>query len=387
MNTIFAQRIKAVSILLLLLATPALALAHALGQSYLFLKVGEQSVSGRLEIPTADLGKALELDENGDGEVTAEEVSGAEGRIEAYLQDRFRILDDAGVSLPITYQDFDTLEIEVATYLVARFTVQPGAGVPDVLNIEYSAITHIDSDHRGWLIVEENAKTGLAGNHATVSLIFGPHSQRQDLDLLVDPTPATWRKFIWEGMWHIWIGLDHVLFLIALMLSAVVYRKDGLLKPVARFSSAFTNVVKIVTLFTIGHSITLALSVLGLVTIPSRAVESVIAFSVFIVAVNNVYPIVKKHVWWFVFAFGLFHGLGFASVLSELMLGQVSKTKSLIGFNLGVEMGQIAIVLVVFPVLFAIRNSKFYVPGIVTVGSALIAVVALWWSVERAVGM
>lgn len=373
-------------VLLIFFTGIELAAAHALGQSYIFLRVGDQSLSGRLEIPTDDINRAIGLDLNGDAVVSANEVNQAQDRIRSYLTERFRVYS-ADQPLRIDYAQFETLDIEVSNFLVAHFRIPMHASIPNALDIEYTAIHHTDSDHRGWLILEENAKTGLKGNHATVSLIFGPHAQRQKLNLMIDPTPATWKKFIWEGTWHIWIGLDHVLFLIALVITAVVARQNGSFQPVVHFRTAFINVLKIVTLFTIGHSITLTLSALGMVTIPSRAVESVIAFSVFVVAINNIYPIIKKQVWWFVLAFGLFHGLGFASVLNELMLGQISKMKSLIGFNLGVELGQITIITIVFPLLFLIRNAKVYVPVVVTGGSAVIAAIALWWSVERAAGL
>ena len=360
--------------------------AHTLGQSYIFMRIGDQSIQGRVEIPILDLDRAASLDISSEGVISDAEVTEARVKIEDYLQKNFRI-SSSGKSWPMHYSDIELLEIEVADYLVAQFTVGMDGVVPDVLDIEYSAIHEVDSDHRGWLIIEENEKTGLRGNHATMSLIFSPQNQRQQLNLLIDPTPVTWRKFIWEGVWHIWIGLDHVLFIIALVITAVVTREQGSFRPVARFSTSFMNVIKIITLFTIAHSITLSLSALGLVTVPSRAVESVIAFSVFAIAVNNIYPVVKKQVWWFVFGFGLFHGLGFASILNELMLGQTSRIKSLIGFNLGVELGQLAIISVLFPLLFLMRNRRLYVPGVVTGGSAIIAVMALWWSVERATGL
>lgn len=108
------------------------------------------------------------------------------------------------------------------------------------------------------------------------------------------------------------------------------------------------------------HSVTLSVAALGYIAPPSRLVESLIALSVVIAAMNNIYPIVTRRIWLVAFGFGLIHGFGFAAVLQELGLPRGALALSLFGFNLGVEIGQLAIVSLFFPLGFSLRNKGFY---------------------------
>ena len=140
---------------------------------------------------------------------------------------------------------------------------------------------------------------------------------------------------------------------------------------------------KIVTAFTVAHSITLSLATLGVVTLPTRLVESAIALSVVAAALNNLDPVVGGRRWVVAFLFGLVHGFGFASVLSDLGLPQGALLLALVGFNLGVEVGQLAIVAAFLPVAFLLRDTAFYRRGVLVGGSALIVLIAAVWLVER----
>ena len=137
------------------------------------------------------------------------------------------------------------------------------------------------------------------------------------------------------------------------------------------------------TAFTAAHSVTLSLATLGFVELPSRWVESAIAASVVLAALNNLWPIADSRLWVAAFGFGLVHGLGFASVLRDLGLSGGSLWPSLLGFNLGVEAGQLAIVAAFLPLAFVLRGSLFYRRYAVGAGSIAIALVATVWLVER----
>jgi hypothetical protein len=143
-------------------------------------------------------------------------------------------------------------------------------------------------------------------------------------------------------------------------------------------------VLRIVTAFTVAHSITLSLATLGLVSLPSRWVESAIAASVVLAALNNIWPLFQARRWSVAFVFGLVHGFGFASVLADLGLPQGVLAVALVGFNVGVELGQLAIVAVFLPLAFALRRSLFYRRGLLLGGSWLIALLAAVWFLERA---
>ena len=135
-----------------------------------------------------------------------------------------------------------------------------------------------------------------------------------------------------------------IFVLIALILPAAMIRRERHWEPVTEFNSALFYVIKIVTLFTIAHTMTLSLAAFRVIDLPSRLVESVIAISIAIAAIDILFPIFKKKIAWVVFIFGLFHGFGFASGLSTTGMPRVELPWALLWFNIGVEIGQLAFV-------------------------------------------
>jgi hypothetical protein len=190
--------------------------------------------------------------------------------------------------------------------------------------------------------------------------------------------------YLREGVWHIWIGFDHILFLLSLLLPSVLMRSGDHWEPAPSLRRSLLEVLKVVTAFTLAHSITLSLAALQVISLPSRWVESTIAASVVFAALNNLKGTIEKRRWVMAFVFGLVHGFGFASVLADLGLPQDALVLALVGFNLGVEVGQMAIVVAFVPIAFGLRTTEFYRRGVITVGSILVAIVAGWWFVQRA---
>ena len=153
-------------------------------------------------------------------------------------------------------------------------------------------------------------------------------------------------------------------------------------RGVDKFKPAIIYVITIITFFTISHCITLSLAALDIFNLPSRFVETLSALSIGLAAWHNIKPIFKKD-WLIAFGFGLFHGFGFASVLGDIGLSGEFMVLSLLGFNLGVELGQVAIICVIFPILFYLRTTKHYA-RILVYGSMLLIVISMYWFVERA---
>jgi hypothetical protein len=149
---------------------------------------------------------------------------------------------------------------------------------------------------------------------------------------------------------------------------------------------ALINILKVVTAFTLAHSITLSLAAFDILRLPGRLTESVIAASIIVAALNNIFPRVTEGRWRIAFAFGLLHGFGFASVLADMGLPTGARVVSLVAFNLGVELGQLAVVLAIMPLAYAVRASAFYQRTVMQWGSLAIAAVALLWLVQRAAG-
>jgi hypothetical protein len=213
--------------------------------------------------------------------------------------------------------------------------------------------------------------------------IIGPDHPQRTFELAGHSRWAAFRDYLRHGIWHIWIGYDHILFLLALLLPAVLSVCNGVWTGQARFGRVVQDVVAVVTSFTIAHSITLTLAALGLVRVPAIWIESAIAISVMLAALNNIVPLVERRRWALGFAFGLIHGFGFASVLGELGLPQDARLFALVAFNLGVEVGQLAIVGIALPLAFALRHTTLYRSGVRIAGSAGVAALAAIWFFQR----
>ena len=171
--------------------------------------------------------------------------------------------------------------------------------------------------------------------------------------------------------------------MLTLLLTTVLVVQGKQWVPIKDFKSACIKTLKIVTLFTIAHSITLSLAAYGLVSLNSALVETIIALSIIVVALNNIFSRFNSHAWIWIFLFGLFHGLGFASVMADLQFRAVNLSKILVMFNIGVEIGQVVIVLIAFPLLFILRKSPYYRKLVVIPLSVLAILLAGFWVFER----
>ncbi len=361
-------------LLVFMLCWCAVAHAHKPSDSYLTLKVEGDKIAGQWDIALRDLDFAIGLDANGDGAITWGEVRARHAEIAAYALARLQLSSD-GKPCATSATEHLIDDHTDGAYAVLRFTAQCAAAI-HTLRARYSLFHEIDPQHKGLLRLE------YQGNSSTG--IFSPEKADQQFSLVEPDKLTQFVDYVREGVWHIWIGFDHILFLLALLLPAVVVREQKKWQAVAAFKPAFWSVLKIVTAFTLAHSITLTLATLGVISLPSRWVESTIAASVVIAALNNVFPLFAERRWVMAFVFGLIHGFGFASVLTDLGLPQGALILSLVGFNLGVEVGQLAIVTVFLPMAFALRHSWFYRRLVLLGGSVIIAILAMIWLVERA---
>ena len=367
--------------LLLPLLSQHSAWAHKPSDSYLTLRAaGGNNIDIRWDIALRDLDYVLQLDRDDNGVLTWGEVRQRTEDITRLAMQRFTLTAGGSSCKLVNASDLQLDKHSDGTYAVLSLSAQcPTLNAP--LKANYTLLFDVDPSHRGlvqWIAPVPAGETGIAQ-----ALVFANESAEQTLALTAASAWQTLRQYAADGVWHIWIGYDHILFLLSLLLPAVLVRRAGQWDPAPTLRGSFVETLKVVTAFTLAHSITLSLAALQIVSLPSRLVESVIAASVVIAALSNLRGTISKRRWVMAFAFGLIHGFGFASVLADLGLPQGALVLALIGFNAGVEIGQLCIVAVFLPIAFYLRATRFYRVGVLTGGSLVVALLASWWLVQR----
>ncbi|WP_340107000.1 HupE/UreJ family protein [Rhodohalobacter sp. 8-1] len=381
---------KKILLILSLLIIPNLAEAHNPGQSYLYFSTYQDRIEGDFQAKAQEWNEALGT--NLPKIFTVADLEAILPQIKKYILENVSVSSELGVhAIQFTEVDILTETASLGTFSRIYFRLHNITNIPEKLEVTYNMFFENDSSHRALLLQAYNWKAGILDNESVYSAIFTPGNTTQDLDL---SKATTWNGFISMvkmGIWHIWIGIDHIFFLVALALPAVVTRlpkRKSVIevftqwKGVEKFKPAFWYLVKIVTFFTIAHTITLSLAALGVISLNARIVESIIALSIALAALHNIIPIFKHKEWLIAFGFGLFHGFGFAGVLAEKGLSGEYMALTLFGFNFGVEAGQLLIILMFFPVLFLMRKTNAYSYSVIFASAALI-VLSLIWTYER----
>lgn len=354
---------------------------HQLSTAYLKLSTTEQSDSldAQVQLQFYDLERAIGVDSDLDGELRWHEVLQNQSRINAFL---LRNLTFGQGQQGCNVQVEDNLRVDNhfnEGYLVIHFVVQCPSNISQQsFQIDYRGIFKQDPNHKILINIE-----GLSEDpDELISALIDKNSQQFMLNPGENYAYQTFVTYLYQGIVHIFIGIDHILFLVVLMMTCVLYRSENRWLPRQGFKSVMKTAAWIVTAFTLAHSITLTATVLGWISPSSRWVEVAIALSVLVTAINNVWPLIIR-MGWVTFGFGLMHGMGFASVLTELGLSTEHQFISILAFNLGVEVGQFAILLFVLPVLYVLRNKRFYLPFILRAGSLSIGLIALVWTIQR----
>ncbi|MBI3777135.1 MAG: HupE/UreJ family protein [Gammaproteobacteria bacterium] len=358
---------------LLMFALSVPAFAHKSSDSYLRIDAQQARITGTWDIALRDLDFALTLDADGDGALTWDEVRVARARIFDYAFARLQLKSDIS-TCPIDANDVLIDNHSDGAYAVLRFNADCAHTI-DTLGIDYRLLFELDMQHRGLL--------RLTANGASQSAVFGPATRAQKFSLATGAAVSGFDSYVRLGIEHILTGIDHLLFLFVLLLPAVLSRANGAWRSVELLSPVLIGITKVVTAFTLAHSLTLALAVFGIVQLPPVLVESAIALSIIAAALNNLWPLFAEKRWMLAFGFGLMHGFGFSGALTDLGLAREQLASALLGFNLGVELAQLAFVALVVPTVFALRRRLPYVRAVLAPGSALIALMGVVWLLER----
>jgi HupE / UreJ protein len=354
---------RAILTLLIALISPA-ALAHSGSASYVRVLDSSDGFSIAVSLDLRDVEYAVGVDLNRDQQITWGELLAQQAALESYVGARLQ-LSRGGVSCSIEFKQLKVDQLNGATYAVTEgSSACPAHGA---LELRSNMMFDLDAGHRS--VVE-----WTHGDQVMLAVLT--ESRREWHGETELGFAAQLLAFALEGMLHIWSGLDHLAFLLILLLPAFIVNARG-----AR-NIAWRNLLGIITAFTVAHSLTLALAVTGVVSVSAMAVEIGIAASVVIAALTNLLPQARSIGMPTAFAFGLLHGFGFASALDNLGTASSFAT-ALAGFNLGVEMGQLAVVAAVFPLVYWICARPCYAARVVPAVSLLVATLGAFWVWER----
>ena len=373
---------------MLLCAWPSFGAAHKASDAFLDLRRDGEAVAVRWDIALRDLDQVLDLDRNASGTLEGGEVGAQQDRIRDYAFTSIQLSTMAGLC-QATSASQELARREDGTYAVLRWRAEcPQLG--SEINIQYRLLADIDPTHRAIVSVSgANVELRTLRPSAQPQLVSlqTADSATRSYDLL---------SFFIEGFLHILHGFDHLAFLLALLIPAISVASVNQ----RRLVGTLGELLAIISVFTLAHSLTLGLTALNLISLPPRLVESLIAVSV-IVAGAQAFLVARAastqerleevtSPWlgsvplWLVFAFGLVHGMGFGAALNSSGFGGRSALSALLGFNIGVEAGQLAVVAVALPLIWVLRSTMGFRRVILPVAAASVSVAGALWLFARA---
>jgi hypothetical protein len=350
--------------------------AHATGASYLRITAAEETrITATLDVAAVDLEMPLQIDANADGEFSEDEINARLAAISRFVIERLHVRRGAADCLlepqPSTSRTPTTTQHGAQTYASLRLAADCPAQGP--LEIEtslffgspgYSLLLDAQTEH-----AQFSAALTMADNGWT------------------EPPFSSWfgtlRRFLSAGIWHVAIGYDHVAFLLLLLLPSVLQGSRSGWTAAMSLREVAGDLARIVTAFTVAHSITLALAATGSVHVPEKPIEVAIAGSIVVAGSLNLFPAGAPWRLRLAFAFGLVHGFGFANALRESGAGEIRLVPMLAGFNLGVEIAQLAIVSVTLPILWRLSRGPVYSRRLMPALSVATAMTGAIWFANR----
>lgn len=334
--------------------------AHDPGLSSVEITLGAEQSTAKLTFAREEIAGIVPIDTNQDSQITQAEFDAARTRLEQLARQAIVINVNGRDLQPTRVSAFlgDSNALHLDLFYSALTEGQ--------IKISAPLIGKLARGHRQFLTLHDRS-----GRKLSEKLLDANNNQFESrLDSLFSPAdwPATFGQFFWLGVEHILLGFDHLAFLFALLI----------------VGSTLKEAAKIITSFTVAHSITLAMATFNVVSLPSGIVEPLIALSIIYVGVENLFRREVKKRWLLTFAFGLVHGFGFATVLREMGIGSSgSAAIPLLSFNLGVEVGQIAIAALILPLIWKLKAQQIFALRFAPICSLLIAVAGGYWLIER----
>ncbi|MFW8591392.1 HupE/UreJ family protein [Glaciecola sp. 2405UD65-10] len=353
--------------------------AHELSTSYVNANIeGDGRINGKLKIDVIELKEVLNLDSDNNGQLTWGEITEQKARIKNYVENNFSFSQNAlQCPLQISQDAFSLQQLSDSYLLHIPFSAEcSNESQAGALAIKYSLLFEISDKHKAIVSILDTQNT-----HEYL-VVFDKSTQEHSISSYSSNTLTTFLTFVYQGIFHILIGIDHILFLLTLLLTISLYYTHKRWQAIDSKADIVKRTIWVVSAFTIAHSITLSGTALGWLPVFGSWVEVVIAASILFNVVNNLFPMVRR-LGLITFIFGLIHGMGFAGALAELGFPEQQQVVSVLAFNIGVELGQLAIIAICLPLLLWLRKKAFYAKILMPSISLIIGLVALFWVFER----
>ena len=369
--------------------------AHPSPNTLIFLDIKTDGVVAELRLPVSELGMAL----NPTAPKTAEELLGRfKDSLKTYILAHINPLSMDGEKWSVMVVDMylETLENpedrNALQDIIVKLWLKPPTGASSrqfILN--YDVVMHQIVTHSALVSIRQDWETGIVPEHPNeVGIIAVEPRNNQVFPLVVSlenkGNRGGFKSMVGLGMRHIAEGTDHLLFILTLLLAAPLLVSGKQWGNFGGTRFALERLVKIVTAFTIGHSLTLLAGAVGWLRLPSQPIEILIAVSILISAIHAIKPIFPNRETRIAAGFGLIHGLAFANTLSDLQLDTTAMTLSILGFNIGIELQQLLVVALIVPSLILLsQQPKVY--HVVRISGAIIAAIAaMAWIIQRISG-
>ena len=375
-----------VSLWLLLMEFAA---AHPMLNSVVLLDLHDKNVTAQVQIPLSELALATKQKLEGNSILPAHSAE-----LEAYLKSHIRVTSSGAQMWTVTVNGLEEGETQTTSNgqyseLLATLTLTPPSGVdPRAFTLQYDAVLREVRDHVVLVSVRQDWAQGMTSElePTMVGAIRVDPASGVIAPLEVNRGGGSlWRGFVGMfrvGVLHIAGGTDHLLFLLTLLLPAVLLIKNRRWGGAASVRSSLLGILKIVSAFTVGHSLTLILGAVLRLDIPSQPIEALIAVSILVSAVHALRPIFPGREVWVAGGFGLVHGMAFSFTLAELQLSTSQMALSLLGFNLGIEAMQLIVIALTIPWLMLLVRTPVYA-AFRTLGALIATVAAVGWLLER----
>jgi hypothetical protein len=368
---------------------PKSALAHQTPSSNVFLDVNTKTVGVLLQIPVSEL--ALAYDTPVFSNAT-EVFENQQEKVKEYILDHIQLYISKEKPWAVEFKNMKIVSEEEGWDISAFYELEvqlvftPNEGESTrVFNLKYDAVMHQVNNHVATVVLRNDWENGVIDANSVLCVI------RNDTATNVNPykinleSGSIWKGFegmFWLGVSHIKEGTDHLLFIITLLLPACLLVENRKWTVYGGLKNSILKLLKIITAFTIGHSVTLAIGALGTVPIPIQWIEITIAFSILVSAIHAVKPIFYGKEFVVAMGFGLIHGLAFSETLQNMHLLKTDLIVSLLGFNLGIEFMQIIVILITIP-WFVIMSKTMYFKYVKNSLAILVGLASIGWIIQR----